>query len=42
LVPGIHLDAALPATVVVTPTAASGIAPFSTIQTVGLGADLTI
>jgi len=42
LVPGLHLDAALPATVAVTPTAASGLAPFSTLQTVGLGADLTI
>jgi Carboxypeptidase regulatory-like domain len=42
LVPGIHLDAALPATVTVTPTSASGLAPFTSIQTVGLGADLNI
>ena len=41
-IPLIHLDAALPAMVAITPTSASGIAPFTTTQDVGAGADLTI
>lgn len=41
-IPLIHLDSTLPAMVAVTPTSASGIAPFTTTQVVGAGADLTI